>query len=167
MEMDYSDQPQERPKFLLVICILSWVNIGWALYSALGSMMGGAMTSFQIKEFKVQILEMKAELTANGAADFGLFMEKTQNMAIILNDNHSAVVGLSLFYLTIGAVGVYLMYMGKKIGFHLYIAYSIIAVFQAYFFMTASDIPTVITMFATGISIIFIVMYSRNLKWMS
>jgi hypothetical protein len=156
----------DRPKGLKVLCILSWISIGISFYFAFMSLSRGPFTSFEIRDMQVQMLELKTEMVENGMQEAASFLEKSQNVPVLLNEKHGAVLAISFLYLALGFGGVLFMYQKKKMGIHLYISYSLLAVVNPYFFLSASDIPTASVIFSAVLSGIFIFMYSRHLSWM-
>jgi hypothetical protein len=69
--------------------------------------------------------------------------------------------------LLIGLLGALMMWQAKKLGFHLYIGYSLLAIIQIYFFVSPSDVPSFVVIWGLLMSVLFVFMYSRNLKWMT
>jgi hypothetical protein len=66
----------------------------------------------------------------------------------------------------IGLNGVIFMLKGRKLGFHLYIVYNLIALISIYASAPASEIPSFYFILFGIISSVFIFMFSRNLKFM-
>ena len=65
-----------------------------------------------------------------------------------------------------GLAGAIWMFKGKKIGFHLYIIYSLISLGSMYIFIPFSEVPSYSILFNGLFSGLFIWMYSRNLSWL-
>lgn len=156
----------ERPKGLTILCALSWISIGISIYFSLMNLVRGPFTSFEIRDMKVQVLEMKQELEAQGMGKLSSFFEKSQEMTIALNEHHGAVLFVNFLFLAIGAVGVWFMFSGRKLGFHLYIMYCLLSVLHPYFFMSGDMIPIISPVMGGVLSLIFIALYSQHLKWM-
>ena len=47
---DENSIPEERPKFLLVLCILTWVSTGFSLLAGVGRLIGGPLSAEKMKE---------------------------------------------------------------------------------------------------------------------
>ena len=166
-EIDNQEFKQEvRPSFLKVLCILSLVSIGLSVLGALGSMISGPQTEESMLADRADIVEANEELRANGMDGLADLFEQIQRMNESLNSNFYAASLVSLIVLGIGLFGVLSMWNGKRLGFHVYIVYSLISVAQLYFFVSPADIPTIAVIFNILISGTFIFMYSRNLGWM-
>lgn len=165
-QLDYNQQPVERPTFLKVLCILSFISIGLSLIFSLGSVLGGPQTEDEMVTQKVELLEANEELRDNGMDGFVDMMEQMTRMNESINANFYMASVVSILALLIGFYGVFSMWQGKKIGFHLYIVYSLISVGQLYLFVSPADIPSIAIIFNLIVAAIFILLYSRNLHWM-
>jgi hypothetical protein len=93
-------------------------------------------------------------------------LTKLEIMSDNMYANFVAYNGLMLLVALFAAIAVYFMFIGKKLGFHLYIGYCFLYVIQSYFFTAPSDVPTFVIVLNTLYGGIWVLMYSRNLKWM-
>ncbi|MBU2018108.1 MAG: hypothetical protein KJ941_00560 [Bacteroidetes bacterium] len=157
---------QERPKGLLVLAILSWVNIGFSLITGLIKWLSGPLSSTQMKESKVEMLTLMNEMKDNGMDSFHDFFSKVLHLTEVFNQQHYYVYGLTVLFLIVGLLGVYFMFIGKKLGFHLYIIYCILTTLHVYFFLAPSEVPTLMTIWSIILSGLFIFLYSRHLSWL-
>jgi hypothetical protein len=160
------NQKEERPTFLLVICILSWISIGFAFFGTVWRLLRGPLSSEVMNESKIEILNLVAEMRTNHMDSFADFFDKTIQMSEVYNNNHYSYYLMVLITLLVGGYGVYNMFIGKKIGFHLYIVYSILGSLIFYIFMPAIMVPNLLVMWSVFFSLMFIFMYAANLKWL-
>jgi hypothetical protein len=165
-QLDYNQQPAERPTFLKVLCILSFISIGLSFIFSLGSVFGGPQSEEEMVAQKVELLEANEELRDNGMDGFADMMEQMTRMNESINANFYMASVVSILALLIGFYGVFSMWQGKKLGFHLYIVYSLISVGQLYLFVSPADIPSIAIIFNLIVAGVFILLYSRNLHWM-
>ncbi len=165
-QLDFEKQPAERPTFLKVLCILSFISIGLSLIFSLGSLVGGPQSEEEMIAQKVQLLEANEELRDSGMTGMADMMEQITRMNESINANFYSASIVSILALLIGFYGVFSMWQGKKLGFHLYIVYSLISVGQLYLFVSPADIPTIAIVFNLIVAAVFVFMYSRNLHWM-
>jgi hypothetical protein len=165
-QLDYNEQPLERPTFLKVLCILSFISIGLSLVFSLGSLVGGPQSEDEMIAQKVELLEANDELRDSGMDGFADMMEQMTRMNESINANFYMASVVSILALLIGFYGVFSMWQGKKLGFHLYIVYSLISVGQLYLFVSPADIPSIAIIFNLIIAATFALLYSRNLHWM-
>jgi TM2 domain-containing membrane protein YozV len=166
-QLDVNFEPKmERPTFLKVLSILSFISIGLSLLSGVYSLITGPLSDEQMLEQKVELLKSTDELRSAGMDGFVKLLEQIQRMSESINQHFYAVSLVSILVLGIGLFGVLKMWMGKRIGFHLYIIYSLLTVGQLYLFVASADVPSVVVIWNLVIAALFIFMYSRNLKWM-
>jgi hypothetical protein len=172
--MDFTDfndsqltEKQERPSFLTVLSILSFISIGFSLIASLFELISGPMTTNQLEENKIELLKQADEMRSLDFEGGATMLEKIQRMTEALNANFYSASIVSIVILLVGLFGVISMWRARKIGFHFYIIYSLLSIIQIYFFISASDIPLPIVLWNLFFSALFTIMYSRNLKWMS
>lgn len=165
-QIETFQEQNERPSFLKVLCILSFISTGLGLVSGLINLLSGPFNEEEMVEQKVQMMKSIDELRTMGADQFADLFEKIQRMSESMNAHFYAVQLVSLIVVGIGVFGVYKMWNASKLGFHLYIIYSLLSVLTVYFFVAPTDVPALVVIFNLIVSGIFIFMYSRNLKWM-
>jgi hypothetical protein len=162
----------KRPKFLLVISILSFVNIGMTVLTSLFGVFGGKPSEEELETAKLQFAESHEKLDALAQSekiDMSYWSEILTKMEIMSDNmyaNFVAYNGLILLVALFAFIAVFLMFTGKKLGFHLYIGYCFLYVIQSYFFTTPSDVPTFVIVLNTLYGGIWVYLYARNLKWM-
>ena len=115
---------------------------------------------------KVAMSESINEMRDMGMTSFVDLMEKIQRMSVEVNDNFYFAGIFGLVLTVIGLYSAIRMWKGSKLGFHIYIVYNLLAIGGIYLYVSAANIPTVFVVFNVILSGIFILMYSRNLKWM-
>ncbi|XOV67786.1 MAG: hypothetical protein ACFHU9_01180 [Fluviicola sp.] len=164
--IDAGSQRPKRPVFLLVLCILSFVWLGFGLLTTVTSLAAGPSSAKEMKQEKANLDEQMEDLEAQGASDWKPTIEKFKTLIVTLNKKFYYVHTLSIFTFILGAIGVMYMFVGRKIGFHVYIIYSILATCHYYFFLSPASVPSILVIFSAFISALFIFLYSRNLKWM-
>ncbi|MCR9174170.1 MAG: hypothetical protein NXI10_16860 [bacterium] len=161
-----SQQHPKRPVFLLVLCILSFLWLGLGFTSVAVGYAVGPSSSEQIQKDTKELDSEMEKLEAQGASTWRPTMEKLKTMTVVMNRKFYYVQALNLFIYILGTVSVVYMFIGKKLGFHLYIVYSLIYVCDYYFFMSPAAVPTFIIIVSALVAALFIFLYSRNLKWM-
>lgn len=167
-ELDQTGTPEaKRPTFLKVLCILSFISIGFSTLSTVGSLIGGPEDEETMIEQKAAMMESTAELRETGMNALADIMDQIQRMSESLNDHFYAMTVTSLMIVIIGFIGVLFMWKGRRLGFHLYIVYNLIGLGNLYLFVSPADVPTFAVIWSLLLSTIFILMYSRNLYWMT
>ncbi|MCJ8288704.1 MAG: hypothetical protein HRT58_01630 [Crocinitomicaceae bacterium] len=162
------EQPKEdkRPVMLLVLSILSFISIGIGLLAVLFSFVIGPMNDDQLLVQRVEIAKQKTEFRQVGMSGFTDILDKS--LAIIEETNDSFYLANSILFLTyiIGLFGVIMMLRRRKLGFHLYIIYSLLALSGLYIYVSAENVPMIATMINLAIAGLFVFLYSRTLRWM-
>src|ERR1041384_8237009 len=106
---------------------------------------------------------MLREEGANSGADM---LEQLNVITAYSNENYWMMLGISVVSVATGLTGAIMMWKGRKTGFHLYIIYNIIMTLAVYAAVPIELVPAYLTITNVILSLIFILMYSRNLKWM-
>jgi hypothetical protein len=173
--MEYNEQTQEltepkRPEFLKVLCILSFIGVGIILLMSLA----GIPKLFQSPEMRMAEMEQMEQISPG-------FMEK---MAPIMNDPNYTLKATSKFILDLllnitSLIGVIQMWKLRKKGFYFYLAGELLPYVTSVIFAGQSmgmlnSLPPMIMNIAyvfialmVILDLVFIFMYSRNLKHMS
>lgn len=160
------NESPKRPNFLMVLAVLSFVSIGFSLLSGVITLSAGPLSDEDIIQQRVELTELSEEMRSNDLESMAVTIEKIQRMLVSLNDHFYANQLLAVLFLAVGFVGVLFMWRGRRLGFHLYIIYSICAAIQLYFFVSPADIPSFLVIWNVLISAVFVLMYARNLHWM-
>ncbi len=155
----------ERPTFLTVLCIITFVVSGFfLLYSIFSAITYDENVVRQSMEIQISEIEESPELSENPMAKKiadGLIVTSEEEIA-----NHTLLTLIGFISLILSLLGAYFMYNLKKIGFHLYTLSKIIALVPLLIYTVSLVVG--IGYFAIGFfSLAFIIMYSRNLKYMS
>jgi hypothetical protein len=161
-------QPEDkRPVILLVAAILSFISIGVTTVAILFNLIGGPLNEDELQENRVNMARSKTQMReAGGSSYFIKFFDQIEGMTEETNNSFYLANGLNLLVNTCGFAGVFMMMRRRRLGFHLYIVYSLLAVGVMYLYVSPQNIPTISLVFGLFFSGIFVFMYSRALKWM-
>ncbi len=166
MELDNSLEKEKRPVFLTVLCILTFVSTGFGALSGISGLFGGAPSEEEVVNSNIQVnqsIEQFQKLKWDGMVHI---LKQLQAMTEEVYANFYVYNLLSFLIVALGLAGAIFMFQGKKIGFYMYIAYSLAGTILTYIMISTANIPTILTVFQLLISGIFVLMYSRNLWWM-
>lgn len=165
--IDNINQEEPRPKFLTVLCILTFIATGLSLFTGLFNLLiTGRQSEEQMINAKVAMAQSINEMRDMGMTSFVDLLEKIQRMSVEVNDNFYFAGIFGLLLTVIGFYSAFKMWKGSKLGFHIYIIYNLLAIGGIYLYVSAGNIPTIFVVFNVILSGAFILMYSRNLKWM-
>jgi hypothetical protein len=172
---DFESEPERRPTFLTVLCILTFIGSGWAILSAIWSY----TTAEQIvKVINVQRLDrsndslqikdstrLKHEKNSNGFMIGEKLRIATEKMMTVENIHKKSIGDLIAGLFTLA--GAILMWFRRRTGFYLYIAGVLIGIALP-FYLYGNDLLTVgMASFGAFFGLLFIVLYALNLKWMN
>lgn len=157
---------QQKPLSFKILCSLSAVNILTGLYSAVLTLSNGKRSAFDLKEAQAERFNTVDDLQAQGMSDLAELTLKVGELEDYLNEFTFGLTIYQMLVLALGLVGVYFMFQLRKLGFQLYILYSILGIATSYFFAPASMVPLPITAVLVILSGLFIFFYSRFLKYM-
>ena len=165
-ELEGEESRGVRPGFLTVLCILSFISLGGGIISTLFSLMSGPQSEEAMLDTKVALAKSISPLKEIGMDSFVEIMEQLQRMTAQINENFYIALMITLITLVIGLFGVVKMWQGFRLGFHLYIGYCLFTIVGLYIYVSPANIPTMVVVWNLLISALFILLYSRNLKWM-
>lgn len=155
-----------RPGFLTVLCVLTFISTGVGLISGLINLIVGPQSAEQMLQAKVEMTSAVSDMKEVGMGSLADMLNKIQAMSEQINDSFYLASLLTIVTIGIGLYGALRMFKGFKNGFHMYIVYCLLSIASMYIYVSPSNIPTAVVIFNLLFSGLFIFMYSRNLKWM-
>lgn len=162
----YSDEGK-MPVFLKVLLILTSITVGFGILAALVGFAKGPNSQEDIDSIMAPNLALINNMRNEGYT-LGLDeLEKITRQVDHINQNFYLNQSLSLVAYTFGLAGILMMFKQRKIGFHLYIIYNLIAFSTVYFVVPIAEISTVGQIVNFIICGVFIFLYSRNLFWLT
>ena len=153
----------KRPDFLTVLCALSFVNAGYHIIS------DGLINMFTSNSEKAveQMEEAMAQMPDDSPGFLSGFMESSAEMAIAAAEN-AIPMGLSIIVVyAVSALGTFFMFKQQKKGFGIYAIANVVSLAIPIIFLGASGVVLASVGVAAFFTILFIVLYSLNLKHMS
>lgn len=161
------EQKRKRPVLLTVLCILSFVVVGFGLLGVLFSLIGGQPTADEIDAAYNQIVQMASEMRDKQLTTIADMLEQGAELTVYQQHRYWSVLGMNALTMFTGFAGVLLMFRGKKLGFHLYIIYNLLSVGGTFLIVPSHMVPMASVIMNLVISGLFIFLYSLNLKWMN
>ncbi|MFT5859113.1 MAG: hypothetical protein ACI865_001210 [Flavobacteriaceae bacterium] len=157
---------KKRPGGLTALGVLSMVSIGFSFIGTLIGLLSGKVSEEEMLEQSVQMAEAKSEMRKLGMESWTRIYDQLEAMSIQANESIYLAGFLGIVVSATGLAGVLMMWKGRKIGFHIYIIYCLIALGSAYLYISPANIPTIVTIVSVVFSGLFILLYARNLRWM-
>ena len=160
-------QPTRKPTFLVVIAVISFIYIGLSFFGTVTSFLSGPMNQEAWEMYEATMYESVGQMNDLGMTGMAAMVEQVIQMSYIANFDYFVLNNLlQLIALLIGALGVFMMLRLKKIGFHLYVIYSLLPVVIMYLLFPTEVIATFVVLSTLVISAIFCVLYALTLKHM-
>lgn len=167
MENPFTEETNkvQRPVFLTVLCILTFIGSGWGILGNLYSVFtfGDINTSVQIEKYTNMVGDM-------GQSGGGEFMESFLNSSIEamqIQATHAreiAIINLVLNLISI--LGAVQMFYLRRPGFYLYVAAQVLLLFVTPYFTGFSMVVAMGMAAAAFVTLIFIILYAVNLKYL-
>lgn len=159
---------RKRPVLLTVLLILSGIYIAGNFLGVINSLMTGPLSEELLEAELSNLYASAADLQATGAGEqMGRIIETMIDNAVYINNEAFLATNLAtLITLIVGALSVFLMFKLKKIGFHLYIVYSLLPIITMYMITPMEMILTFSVVVTVVVGGIFSVLYGLNLKYM-
>ncbi len=153
-----------RSNGLTALCILSWIWMAIALLSVFSEINTGRLTEADIRAQKIVILESQTPETLEAAP---WVAEDSIEMLYISSENFTAMVVINLAAILLGLTGVLLMFQLRKLGYHLYIIYSILSVSYWVYYFHGLTFGWIFIGFSAVFAILFVILYGTQVKKMS
>ncbi len=109
-----NEENTPRPKFLTVLCILTFISTGLGLVSGLYNLIFvGKQSEEAMLDTKVAMAQSTSELKDLGMTSLVDMMEKIDRMTVEINDNFYLASMISLVTVSIGLFGAFKMFEAK------------------------------------------------------
>nr|WP_294860669.1 hypothetical protein [uncultured Fluviicola sp.] len=161
------EQNPKRPVLLTVLCILSFIVVGFGLLGVLFSLLGGQPSPEEIEATSNQLIQTAGDMRDKNIIWAADMIEQMADLTVYQQQRYWSVLLVNALTMLTGFVGVLFMFKGKKLGFHLYIVYNLLSVGGTFLIVPSHMVPMVTVIMNLIISGVFILLYSRNLKWMN
>lgn len=163
---DVQQLPPRRPTLLTVLAVLSLVYLSINVIGLVFSVASGPMSPEQLDNYYQQNSQMIADLRKLDAGDFADLIEKVTRFVEYENDKFWLMFAADTVIAATGITAVFMMLRRRKLGFHLYIVYSLLFVGVVFLAVPFAEVPLAVTLGNAFFGALFILLYSLNLKWM-
>jgi hypothetical protein len=173
MSENYTDIDQEiqenqkRPVLLTVLCILTFIIVGFGLLGILFSIIGGEPSNKEIEYAYNQLIQSADELRDKQIVWAADVMEQMADLSAYQQHHYWQVLLMNTLTMGTGFVGTLFMFRGKKLGFHLYIIYNLLSIGGTFLIVPSHMVPMSSVITNLIVAGLFVFLYSRNLKWMN
>ena len=159
--------PPQRPTFLKVLCILTFIGSGWGICSS-------AITYFRANEISKEVSEKmimandstKLQTSKNKeSVNFFTKVMKTASEVSIPENLRKSAAGNAIGYI-LCLTGAILMWRLRRPGFYLYVLGTIVGIAVPFYLFGNNFMAVFASAFASFIGLIFVIFYAMNLKVM-
>tara|TARA_R100000951_G_scaffold97055_1_gene86600 strand:- start:20 stop:544 length:525 start_codon:yes stop_codon:yes gene_type:complete len=158
---------KKKPTLLVFLVVLSFIYQAYYLFDVIRAFITGPISEEQMEMQRAAFYESMSQMQSQGMDGFIDFFEKLLRFIEYANFEAFYLLNItSLVSVLLGITAVILMIKLKKIGFHLYVAYSLLPVILMYLIFPMEIISTFIVVSQIVIAAIFCVLYGLNLKHM-
>lgn len=167
MEETIQDKPEtRRPTFLTILCVLTFIGSGFGLTSGVSNYINAEQAVNDKAMLQEAIDDAREQLEE---ADGGPALELLDEFSESVNDSYTMEnirvnglgnAGSSLVTL----LGALMMWCLRRVGFHLYVAGSILAMAVPYYAYGSGMIGMMNVLFTGAVGLLFIILYALNLK---
>jgi hypothetical protein len=156
--------PAARPTLLTVICIISFIMGAWGVISGIMNMTKDQTAV--LAEAQAKMEEAKAQMgdQANGMA--GRWMDEGMAMAQRASANAVPIGVAGILLSLLSLFGVWRMWNLQKSGFWIYLLATILSLAVPLYFLGGGLLAVASVGFIGFFSLIFIILYAVNLKYM-
>lgn len=154
-----------RPTFLLVVCILTFIGSGWSVLSNLFSIFTSGMmdSSLQMEQYS----NMMGNIEGSASSSFLTgFLNSSMEVLQATAAHAREIAVMQLVLSVISLLGAIMMFQLRRFGFYLYTAAQILALFVLPYFAGFSTLVVIGMLWSAFISLIFIILYAVNLRYM-
>lgn len=161
------EAPVKRPTLLTVLCILSFIVVGFGLLGVLLSLAGGEPTPETIEKSYNQMMQTASDNRDQNLVFVADMFEQMAEVTSYQQNNYWLVLLVNAVTSGTGFAGVFMMFKGRKLGFHLYIIYSLLSFGGIFLIMPPHIDPLSSAIMSLILSGVFVFLYALNLKWMN
>lgn len=161
------DKNEKRPTFLVFLAVMSFISIGFSFLGVFSSLFTGPLNEEQIEFQRAAMYDSISTFQSQGMDDVAAMFEKLMRYTEYMNSEafYSGLIS-NLIVSVLGLIAVIMMLKLKKIGFHLYVGYSLLPIISMYIITPMELISTFVVIVGLVISALFCLLYGLNLKHM-
>jgi len=153
----------QRPLFLTIVCILSFVGLGWSIVQSFTGLIftGAGEPLMDLVKSNMEIA--KAEVYTSDP-DASVFVNAIFDATTRLLEILPLFIGITSLLSLLALTGVILMWMLKRTGFYIYTGAKVIGLFIPVALLGYNFLSMFMTMGMVFTSAIFITLYAFNFK---
>jgi hypothetical protein len=157
-DQSFENVKPKRTTFILVLCILSWVYVGYNLLTIVGNMSISKEETINIIDEEINKIRISPIASTVFGKDSIALMEYSKSIPSWHNT-------LTTVFLLLEGLAVFLIFQMKRNGFWIYLATQIGFLVQTYFYLPFPNMASTIAISLSFLIIaVFTILYAVNLK---
>ena len=163
---EFENQPAQRPTFLKVLCILTFIFSGYALISS-------TITYFNAEKVSATIINAREKLNQDlsrkgkDSESAGFASKVMDNMSVMSTPDNLRKTALANIVTSILCLlGAFLMWQLNKKGFYIYLLGTLVGILLPFYLFGGNFLTSLSVGFAGFIGLLFVIFYAMNLKSM-
>lgn len=168
-DVNIQDEAPKRPNFLVFLLVLTSISLVLMLYSTVQGLIEGPKSPEFMEELLAEQSEQIAEAKSVLGED-GMLMEAIESsMELAKYQNNEVFYSYHIWtflQVLLGIAAVVFMFKLRKIGFHLYVAYSVLPIIISYLLFPLAYLSNFMIFGSILIAGLFCLLYGLNLKHM-
>lgn len=149
-----------RPKLLRILIYLSFIGSFWNMFVGLSN----ALSEPSIERYETFMGNM--DQIDDGSPEMAIMREQISVYISNINQNIVNFGAVEFMLNAISLIGVYLMYNNRRIGFTVYMIVQLLLLGTPIYFGSYSLFSISLTVFYAFITMIFLALYSSQLKYL-
>lgn len=156
---------KERPTFLTVLCILTWIGSGLVFIGQLFTLATAGLRKGITDLAEEGIDEAMMELEADSSG-MGSIISNFMGQGMQALENLTEIALIKMAGLALVIIGAVIMWKLKKTGFYLFIGGKLVIIIGVFILMGGSGLAVMSIMGSLVVALAFGIMYGVNLKAM-
>jgi hypothetical protein len=154
-----------RPTFLTVLCIISFVGLGFSILNNISSLLLSSTGSW-LYSMMQNNLEMALQETSKSDPGSALLLEHIFDAILRLFEVLPLFSSLILACTVVALLGVFFMWNLNKVGFYLYTGAKVVMIFIPILLLGYNFLSVMLALWAFFGAAVFVTLYGLNLKVM-
>ncbi|MDX1446207.1 hypothetical protein [Lishizhenia sp.] len=163
---EHYEEKKDRPPFLIVLLVLTALNLISSLYSSITGLLSAKPVVNKEEVLGPDFENAMEELSAQegGEEAISILDGIMNHLFYLMNEGYYSNLVLQLITVLVGVAAVVMLFKLKKLGFHLYLIYTLLGVFGVYLIMPAALVSGIMLFFIAILGGIMVLLYAINFK---
>ncbi|SFT75438.1 hypothetical protein SAMN05216474_2178 [Lishizhenia tianjinensis] len=164
--IEHYEEQKDRPPFLIVLLVLTALNLVSSLYNSVTGLLSEKPVVDREQTLGPEFEEARDEIATQEGGEEALEMLDgvLNHFFYLMTEGYYANLILQIITVLVGVLAVVLLFKMKKLGFHVYLIYTLLGVFGFYLIMPAAAVSGIIIFAFAVMGGIMALLYAINFK---